>query len=91
MVPKLDLRGEEATVAAPVPMTRCSDVAQKSEGYAERTLAGQLKQKLEHVRQMSSQESQFSDESRESSRSGIRSDLPSRWHSARLVEKRRGE
>ncbi|CAK9015344.1 Putative glycosyltransferase [Durusdinium trenchii] len=91
VVPKLDLRGEEATVAAPVPMTRCSDVAQKSEGYAERTLAGQLKQKLEHVRQMSSQESQFSDESRESSRSGIRSDLPSRWHSARLVEKRRGE
>eukprot|EP00913_Durusdinium_trenchii_P032591 g30509.t1 len=46
VVPKLDLRGEEATVAAPVPMTRCSDVAQKSEGYAERTLAGADRQEL---------------------------------------------
>lgn len=83
--------GSSAITVVPPPMTRCSDVARKdSDGgsVSERTLAGQLQRRLEHVRQMSSQEPQVSDESCASTPLPP-SDIPSRWHSARLVESQR--
>lgn len=80
--------GGSTITVVPPPMTRCSDAARKdSDGgsVSERTLAGQLQRRLEHVRQISSQEPQVSDESCASTPLPP-SDIPSRWHSARLVE-----
>lgn len=72
----------------PPPMTRCCNISRRdSDGGSPHAgvPAGQLKQRLEQVRQMSSQEPQASDESCASTPLPP-SDLPSRWHSAILVE-----
>mmetsp|Transcript_934 Transcript_934/g.1468 ORF Transcript_934/g.1468 Transcript_934/m.1468 type:complete len:236 (+) Transcript_934:500-1207(+) len=79
--------GGSSISVVPPPMTRCSDAARKESdagSVSERTLAGQLQRRLEHVRQIS-QEPQASDESCASTPLPP-SDIPSRWHSARLVE-----